>query len=132
MDRVPPEPVPDSLRAVGTRLPAHVYLGTSSWAYAGWRGLVYSRRAPVASRARDGLAAYAAWPVVRTVGLDRAFYATPSVDEYRALRDLVPPGFRFTVKAEQRCVRPDLGPDGTTFGSTTAHRGVGIANPHFL
>ena len=132
MERVPPAPVPGALRSVGMRLPAHIRLGTSSWAYAGWRGLVYGPRAPVSALARDGLAAYAAWPAVRTVGLDRSFYATPSADEYRALRELVPPDFRFTVKAEQRCVRPDLGPDGTTFGSTTAHRGVGIANPCFL
>jgi uncharacterized protein YecE (DUF72 family) len=86
----------------------------------------------VAWLARDGLAAYAAWPVIRTVGLDRAFYATPSIEEYRALAELVPLGFRFTIKAQQRCVRPDLGPDGTTFGSTTAHRGAGIVNPCFL
>ncbi|MFM8733489.1 MAG: DUF72 domain-containing protein, partial [Phycisphaerales bacterium] len=132
MERVPPAPTPEALRSVGVRLPTHVHLGTSSWAYAGWRGLVYGPRAPVSALARDGLAAYAAWPVVRTVGLDRSFYATPSVEEHRALRELVPPDFRFTVKAEQRCVRPDLGPDGTTFGSTTVHRGSGIANPHFL
>ena len=132
MERVPPAPSPESLRALGARLPASVHLGTSSWAYPGWRGLVFAPRAPAASLARDGLAAYAAWPVVRTVGLDRAFYASPTADEYRSLRELVPPGFRFTVKAEQRCVRPDLGPDGTTFGSTTAHRRGGISNPSFL
>jgi uncharacterized protein YecE (DUF72 family) len=132
MDRVPPAPAGLVLSRLGALLPAHIHLGTSSWAYAGWRGLVFAPRAPVASLARDGLAAYAAWPPVRTVGLDRAFYASPSPGEYRALADLVPPGFRFTVKAEQRCVRPDLGPDGTTFGSTSANRGAGIANPHFL
>ncbi|MBU3683775.1 MAG: DUF72 domain-containing protein [Phycisphaerales bacterium] len=132
MDRVPPAQAPEALRHLGARLPAPIHLGTSSWAYPGWRGLVFAPRAPLASLARDGLAAYAAWPVVRTVGLDRAFYASPTADEYRRLRELVPRGFRFTVKAEQRCVRPDLGPDGTTFGSTTAHRGGGIANPSFL
>lgn len=132
MERVPPMPAPEALRSLGARLATFIHLGTSSWAYAGWRGLVFGARAPASALARDGLAAYAAWPVIRTVGLDRAFYATPPVDEYRALRDLVPPGFRFTVKAEQRCVRPDLGPDGTTFGSTTAHRGAGVANPNFL
>jgi uncharacterized protein YecE (DUF72 family) len=132
MARVPPGPAADELRALGARLPGWVHLGTSSWAYAGWRGLVFGARAPVSSLARDGVAAYAAWPVVRTVGLDRSFYSTPSADDYRALRDLVPPDFRFTVKAEQRCVRPDLGRDGTTFGSTTAHRDAGTPNPHFL
>ncbi|MFM9146432.1 MAG: DUF72 domain-containing protein [Phycisphaerales bacterium] len=132
MERVPPAPTPESLRSVGVRLPAHVHLGTSSWAYAGWRGLVFGPRAPASALARDGLAAYACWPVVRTVGLDRSFYATPSVDEYRSRRDHVPPDIRFTVKAEPRGLPTDLGPDGTTFGSTTAHRGGGIANPRFL
>jgi uncharacterized protein YecE (DUF72 family) len=132
MGRVPPATIPAELAALGSRLGDHRYLGTSSWAYAGWRGLVYAPRAPAASLARDGLAAYAAWPLVRTVGLDRAFYASPSSEEYRALAELVPPGFRFTVKAEQRCVRPDLRPDGTTFGSTSVNRGAGIANPCFL
>ena len=132
LDRVPPAPVPESLRRLAARIPAFIHLGTSSWSYPGWRGLVFAPGAPAAALARDGLAAYAAWPVMRTVGLDRAFYASPTADEYRALRDLVPPGFCFTVKADQRCVRPDLGPDGTTFGSTTAHRGTGVPNPHFL
>ena len=132
MERVPPAPAADELRELSARVPGFIHLGTSSWAYPGWRGLVFAPRAPVASLARDGLAAYAAWPLVRTVGLDRAFYASPSCDEYRALAQLVPPGFRFTVKAEQRCVRPDLAPDGTTFGSTGMHRAAGIANPHFL
>ena len=132
MERVPPAPAADPLKELSARVPGFFRLGTSSWAYPGWRGLVYAPRAPVAALARDGLAAYAAWPLVRTVGLDRAFYASPSIEEYRTLAELVPPGFRFTVKAEQRCVRPDLGPDGTTFGSTSANRGAGIANPHFL
>ena len=132
MGRVPPAPAADPLKELSARVPGFFRLGTSSWAYPGWRGLVFAPRAPVAALARDGLAAYAAWPLVRTVGLDRAFYASPSIEEYRALAELVPPGFRFTVKAEQRCVRPDLGPDGTTFGSTSANRDAGIANPHFL
>lgn len=132
MERVPPAPAADPLRELSARVPGFVHLGTSSWAYPGWRGLVYAPRAPAQSLARDGLAAYAAWPPVRTVGLDRAFYASPSIEEYRALAELVPPDFRFTVKAEQRCVRPDLGPDGTTFGSTSANRGAGIGNPCFL
>ncbi|MFM9181794.1 MAG: DUF72 domain-containing protein, partial [Phycisphaerales bacterium] len=52
MERVPPAPLPESLRSVGARLPAHIHLGTSSWAYAGWRGLVYGARAPVSALAR--------------------------------------------------------------------------------
>lgn len=132
MERVPPVPPGDSVRSIAARLPAHVRLGTSSWAYPGWRGIVYGSRAPAAALAADGLAAYAEWPLHRTVGLDRAFYATPSAAEYRALAALVPADFRFVVKAEQRATRPDMAPDGSTLGSTTALRANGIANPLFL
>jgi uncharacterized protein YecE (DUF72 family) len=66
------------------------------------------------------------------VGLDRAFYATPSAAEYAALAELVPQAFRFTVKAEQRVTRPDMAPDGGTFGDTVALRHSGVPNPRFL
>ena len=132
LERVPPVAARTEVQALAGALPAHVRLGTSSWAYAGWRGIVYGERAPVAALASDGLAAYASWPLARTVGLDRAFYATPTVDEYRSLAALVPPSFRFTVKADQRATRPDMAADGSTLGSTTALRAGGIANPRFL
>lgn len=132
MERVPPLPPPAAVRSLAAAVPEHVRLGTSSWAYPGWRGLVYGSRAPAAALASDGLAAYAAWPLHRTVGLDRAFYATPSAGEYRALASLVPADFRFVVKAEQRVTRPDMSADGSTLGSTTALRAGGIANPDFL
>lgn len=132
MERVPPMPADESTRALASSLPAHVRLGTSSWAYAGWRGIVYGPRAPAAALASDGLAAYASWPLARTVGLDRSFYATPSAAEYRALGAMVPPSFRFVVKADQRATRPDMAPDGTTLGSTVALRAAGTANPRFL
>lgn len=132
LDRVPPAPSDPARRSLGTALPEHVLLGTSSWAYPGWRGIVFAPRAPAALLARDGLAAYASVPLFRTVGLDRAFYSTPSVEEYSGLAELVPPAFRFTVKADQRCTRPDMSPDGSTLGSTTALRASGSANPRFL
>lgn len=132
MDRVPPAPPSAEARALGAALPGHLLLGTSSWAYPGWRGIVFGPRAPAALLARDGLAAYAAAPLFRTVGLDRSFYATPSAREYERLAALVPAGFRFTVKLDQRCTRPDMSADGSTLGSTTAHRAAGIANPLFL
>ena len=132
MERVPPAPVPSEVRALADRVPHHLRLGTSSWAYPGWRGMIFGARAAANALARDGLAAYAAWPLFGTVGLDRAFYATPSVAEYEALASLVPDGFRFTVKAEQRCTRPDMDGAGSTLGSTTALRAGGVANPQFM
>jgi uncharacterized protein YecE (DUF72 family) len=131
MERVAPMPVTADVHALAARIPDGVRLGTSSWAYPGWRGLVYAPRAPVAALATDGLAAYAASPLFGTVGLDRAFYAAPSREQYASLAQLVPGSFRFTVKAEQRCTRPDLAADGTTFGNATSHR-AGAANPQFL
>jgi uncharacterized protein YecE (DUF72 family) len=132
MERVAPAPPSPDVRAAAERLGEGVRLGTSSWAYPGWRGIVYAPRAPVAALASHGLAAYAAWPLHRTVGLDRAFYATPSAAEYAALAELVPQAFRFTVKAEQRVTRPDMAPDGGTFGDTVALRHSGVPNPRFL
>ena len=50
-------------------------LGTSSWSFPGWRGLVYEGQHAQATLSRKGLAAYAAIPLLRTVSLDRTFYA---------------------------------------------------------
>ncbi len=86
---------------LASRLPEGVRLGTSSWAFAGWTGLVYDRALPEKVLSRDGLAAYSRHPLLRTVGLDRSFYAPLPAPEYRRLSEQVPPGFRFLVKAPQ-------------------------------
>ncbi|MBL4847797.1 MAG: hypothetical protein JKY65_19965 [Planctomycetes bacterium] len=80
---LPPEPlgavgpaeIPKDLHALGERLPSDLRLGTSSWSFSGWEGLVYDRPAPSPTLAREGLAAYARHPLFRTVGLDRGYYA---------------------------------------------------------
>ena len=54
-------------------LPPEIRLGTSSWFFPGWRGLVYDGIHPQASLSRLGLAAYAQIPLLRTVSLDRTF-----------------------------------------------------------
>ena len=83
------------------RLPGSIRLGTSSWAFSGWAGVVYERALPPPVLSRDGLATYARHPLLRTVGLDRTFYAPIPVDDYRQLAGQVPPGFTFLVKAPQ-------------------------------
>lgn len=132
MDRVPPAPVHADAAALAARMGPGVHLGTSSWSFPGWRGLVFSAKAPASELASHGLAAYAHQPLHRTVGLDRCFYETPSVETLHALAQQVPSGFQFLVKAHQACTRPSLGADGTTRGSVTAARASGGANPHFL
>jgi len=80
-------------------LPSALRLGTSSWTYPGWIGLVWDREYPDAQLARHGLAAYAQHPLFRTVSLDRSFYRPLSAAQFAAYAAQVPDEFRFVVKA---------------------------------
>jgi hypothetical protein len=99
---VAPATVDDELRTVGARLPRNVYLGTSSWSFPGWAGLVYGDAYSEQQLARRGLPAYAAHPLFRSVGLDRTFYNPVSVDVMADYAASVPAHFRFLVKAHGR------------------------------
>ena len=81
----PAEPSAEQL-AHAERLPAELRLGTSSWSFPGWKGIVYGEGATQARLARSGLAAYARHPLLRTVGLDRTYYARTPDRGLRALR----------------------------------------------
>ena len=109
-DGVDPAPVGDDIRALGAALPARIHLGTSSWSFPGWTGLVYAPRngKPATEQvlARHGLAAYARHPLFRTVSLDRTFYAPLTVDEFAHYAAQVPDGFRFVVKAPAAVADP--------------------------
>lgn len=99
---VQPAEVPAAMRSLARALPATVHLGTSSWTFPGWAGLVYASQASAQALARDGLAAYASHPLLRTVSLDRAFYRPLDAAGYAACARQVPEGFRFVVKAPAR------------------------------
>jgi uncharacterized protein YecE (DUF72 family) len=88
-----------ALHALAQALPAHLRLGTSSWAYPGWDGLVWDGAYAPAELSKNGLGAYAAHPLLRCVGIDRSFYRPLSVYEYAAYARQVPDDFRFVVKA---------------------------------
>lgn len=107
----------------GPDLPLDIRLGTSSWFFPGWRGLVYEGVHPQVALSRKGLAAYAQIPILRTVSLDRTFYAAISAVEYARYAGQVPNDFSFVVKAPalvcDAVVRDEQG------------RGK-VANPHFL
>src|SRR3972149_8294991 len=60
------------IAALARALPESVRLGTSSWAFPGWAGIVYDRAASENVLAREGLGAYARHPCLRAVGVDRA------------------------------------------------------------
>lgn len=102
---VGPAEQPEEVMSLGERLPPVLYLGTSSWTFPGWkgRGLVYDREATPARLSREGLAAYARHPILRTVGVDRTFYAPIPAATFAEYAAQVPPGFRFLVKAHEAC-----------------------------
>ncbi len=80
-----------------------VYIGTSSWRYLGWRGMLYSdERYQVHGRfskrqfTRLCLGEYAA--VFKTVCVDSAYYKFPTRAELESLVAQVPPDFLFALK----------------------------------
>jgi uncharacterized protein YecE (DUF72 family) len=106
----------DSLVRLGASLPESVRLGTSSWSFSGWRGIVYADRAYTEAKlSRDGLAAYAAHPLLRTVSVDRTFYAPLAEAEFARYAQAVPRNFRFMVKAPQDMTSAFQRDDAGTF-----------------
>ena len=79
-------PAWDSPLLTAPMLPSDIRLGTSSWFFPGWRGLVYDGVHPQVALSKQGLAAYAQIPLLRTVSLDRTFYAPITTVQYRAMR----------------------------------------------
>ncbi|MDI3380600.1 DUF72 domain-containing protein [Xenophilus aerolatus] len=98
-ERVQPAAVPESLQALAAALPRALHLGTSSWHFPGWAGLVWEREYAQPWLSRHGLAAYAQHPLLRGVSLDRSFYRPLSASQFAAYAAQVPDDFRFVVKA---------------------------------
>jgi uncharacterized protein YecE (DUF72 family) len=114
---VDPAAVDEDTRRLAAALPAAIRLGTSSWSFPGWTGIVYAPRngrAPSEQElARHGLPAYAAHPLFRTVSLDRTFYASLNAAEFAAYAAQVPGGFRFVVKAPAAFTDPVIRRSGS-------------------
>ncbi|WP_312306735.1 DUF72 domain-containing protein [Pulveribacter sp.] len=89
----------DELRALAARLPPTLRLGTSSWSYPGWDGLVWDGSYSEQTLARQGLTAYSQHPLLRSVGIDRGFYRPLSASDFARYAAQVPADFRFVVKA---------------------------------
>jgi uncharacterized protein YecE (DUF72 family) len=117
LDAVDPAAADDRVRDLAVRLPPRIHLGTSSWSFPGWTGLVYADRngkpASEQTLARHGLAAYAAHPLLRTVSLDRTFYAPLTAPEFAAYAAQVPDHFRFVVKAPAAFTDPAIRKSGS-------------------
>ena len=102
---VAPAEFDETRKALGAALPPLAHLGTSSWSYPGWQGLVWDGSPSAQQLSRQGLAVYAQHPLFRTVSIDRGFYRPLTVSEYERYASQVPDDFRFVVKA------PSLVPD---------------------
>ena len=119
---VGPAEVPARVASTAGRLPTDLRMGTSSWSFPGWQGIVYDRPASQKILARHGLEAYARHPLLRTVGVDRTYYRPLEEDDYLSYADAVPADFRFLVKAH-RLVTSPVDPESY---------GVRRDNPRFL
>lgn len=101
--------VPDAgLVELAAVLPPGLRLGTSSWSFPGWAGIVYDRPAKATDLSRDGLAAYARHPLLRCVCVDRTYYAPLDPSSFAEYAARVPNDFRFVVKAPAACTDPHL------------------------
>ena len=108
-----------------------VYLGTSSWKYAGWRGLLYDMsryvyRAKFSESRfeRRCLSEYA--EVLPTVCVDAAYYKFPDTRALKNLVDQTPDGFLFGFKVTDSITLKRF-PNLPRFGLK-----AGTENPDFL
>lgn len=96
---VQPARVDAAISTMAQQLPEQIHLGTSTWSYPGWAGLVWDREYSDAMLSKQGLAAYASHPLMRAVCIDRSFYRPLKASEYERYAQQVPAQFRFVVKA---------------------------------
>lgn len=117
------QPPTADAQALAQQLSPRIHLGTSSWSFPGWQGLVWADDYADTRLSREGLAAYAAHPLLRSVSIDRSFYRPMTAEQYAVYAAQVPEDFRFVVKA------PALVTDSVLRGEG----GQGIeSNPAFL
>jgi uncharacterized protein YecE (DUF72 family) len=86
-------------QSLASRLPPRLWLGTSSWTYPAWTGLVWEEECSEAMLSRHGLRAFSQHPLLNTVSVDRALYRALTHAQYAAYAAQVPDAFRFMVKA---------------------------------
>jgi uncharacterized protein YecE (DUF72 family) len=116
-------PQDEALMALARAVPTRARLGTSSWNYPGWAGLVWDGDYTDAQLSKEGLTAYAQHPLMRTVSLDRGFYRPLTEGQYARYAAQVPDDFRFVVKA----------PSHVTDALVRGEDGRGVQpNPAFL
>ena len=95
---VPPQP---ALSALAAAVPESIKFGTSSWSADGWAGDVYHRTyrgAQLAARLEE----YVRYPLFRMVGVNTAFYESPSEAILDAYARVLPHGYACNAKVWDR------------------------------
>ncbi|MBU6438037.1 MAG: DUF72 domain-containing protein, partial [Betaproteobacteria bacterium] len=98
-DAIAPARLDARVTKLQSSLPPLLRLGTSSWYFPGWRGLVWGERYTQSALSRHGLTAYSKHPLLRTVSIDRAYYRPLAAIDYARYAAQVGDEFRFMVKA---------------------------------
>ncbi len=127
--------VTDDDREIAARVPPWIHLGTSSWSFPGWKGLVWKGQHAEDELARSGLRAYAQHPLLRTVCIDRSYYGplraedvasyAAQVEEAATLATALPP-FRLVSKVWDE-ITTAIFPAHPRYGAR-----AGQPNPAFL
>ncbi len=109
----------------------HLKLGTSTWAYEGWQGLVYTKPYPKGRFKGDCLAEYARYEyrgrvLFQTVGLDQTFYRPPTPRQLAQYAEQLPPGFEMCSKVWEEITIPRFASQ-PRYGAK-----AGRVNPRFL
>ncbi len=113
-------------RAWAGRLPPSLYLGTSSYTFPGWAGVLYAGHPGKDKLVEQGLTAYASHPLLRTVGIDRSYYTPVSLEVWRQHARQLPAGFVVTCKAWSELTTAVF-PNHARWGER-----AGQVNPRFL
>src|SRR6266581_6380466 len=97
----PQQPPRPELSALAAAVPANIKFGTSGWSADGWVGDVYQRSyrgARLAARLEE----YVRYPLFRMVGVNTAFYESPSEKILEAYARVLPQGYACNAKVWDR------------------------------
>ena len=96
----PQQPRPE-LSALAAAVPANIKFGTSGWSADGWAGDVY-RRAYRGAQLAARLEEYVRYPLFRMVGVNTAFYESPSETILDGYARVLPHGYACNAKVWDR------------------------------
>ncbi len=109
------------------QLPTLVRLGTSTWTYPGWQGLVYRKSYNSDKKFKSvSLQEYADFPWFKTVGIDHSFYTPATKQQLTNYASQVPKDFVWLCKVWEHLTTPHF-PNHARYGQFK-----NCPNPAFL